>query len=309
MLYLSTRNKTDSSTAHRVLHSSCAPDGGIFVPMQIPVQDDIALAAYEQMSFGEATASILNLFFGTKVSGWDVDFAVGRQAVELVSFGYKTSLAESWHNPAGSHDYFVKQLYRLVTGEKHPATIPNTWFQIAVYIALLFGIYGKYCRQEIYTFDVSVEAGDLKLLFAIRYAQKMGLPVRNVILGTAEDDGLWEFFTYGEYQSFNNHHIVCFEAMLWLEFGYPEVQRFWVSKEKKSTYRMNRQLPDEFRKNVFATVVGNKRVSNVIESTLHTNNYCMGKETARAFGALQDYRAKTGENKNTLLFAGNIPNS
>jgi hypothetical protein len=33
----------------------------------------------------------------------------------------------------------------------------------------------------------------------------------------------------------------------------------------------------------------------------------MELSTARAFAALQDYRAKTGENKNTLLFARNMP--
>ena len=76
MLYLSTRSKTDSFTAYRVLHSDCAPDGGMFMPMQIPVQDDVALASFERMNFGEAIASILNLFFGSQLSGWDIDFAV-----------------------------------------------------------------------------------------------------------------------------------------------------------------------------------------------------------------------------------------
>ena len=78
MLYLSTRSKADSFTAYRVLHSDAAPDGGMFLPMQLPVQNDADLAAFAQMNFGEAAAAVLNLFFGTKLSGWDVDFAVGR---------------------------------------------------------------------------------------------------------------------------------------------------------------------------------------------------------------------------------------
>ena len=155
-MYLSTRNKTDSFTAYRVLRSEAASDGGMFLPMQIPVMDDIAMASYERMSFGEAVASILNLFFGTHISGWDVDFAVGRQAMELVSCGYKVSLAESWHNPEGSHDYFVNQLFCLVTGDKLQSIAPNSWFYTAVDVALLFGIYGKYCRQEVYEFDVVI---------------------------------------------------------------------------------------------------------------------------------------------------------
>lgn len=307
MLYLSTRNKADSFTAHCVLHSERAPDGGMFLPMQLPVQNDAALAAYEQMSFGETIASFLNLFFGTQISGWDVDFTIGRQAVELVSFGYKISLAESWHNPAGTHEYFVKRLYSLVTGENQPITMPNTWFHAAVHIALLFGIYGKYCRQEIYDFDVAIESGDLQMLLAVRYAQKMGLPVRNVVLGTAEGDGLWELFSYGEYQNFRTNHLMSLEAMLWMEFGYSEVQKFLHNMQKKTAYRMIIPGYEGFRKGIFAAVVGDSRVKNVVESILRTSNYCMEESAARAFSALQDYRAKTGVNKNTLLFAKNNP--
>lgn len=305
-MYLSTRNKTDSFTAYRVLRSEAASDGGMFLPMQIPVLDDIAMASYERMSFGEAVASILNLFFGTQISGWDVDFAVGRQAMELVSCGYKVSLAESWHNPEGSHDYFVNQLFCLVTGDKLETSAPNSWFCTAVDIALLFGIYGKYCRQEVYEFDVAVEAGDLQLLLAVRYAQKMGLPVRNIILGTIEDDGLWELFTYGEYQTPKRKALHGFEALLWMEFGCAEVQNYLRSIQSRSVYRIKATAFDVIRSGIFVTVVGDKRVKNVVENTLQTSHYNMEKDTARAFGALQDYRATAGENKNTLLFAKRV---
>lgn len=303
MLYLSTRNKADSFTAHRVLHSAAAPDGGMFMPMQLPVQDDVALASFETMSFGEAVAAVLNLFFGTQVSGWDVDFAVGRKAVDLVSGGYKVSLAESWHNPAGSHDYFVRKLYQLVLGEK-PDITPNPWFQTAVDIAIMFGIYGKYCRQEIYEFDVAIESGNLQSLLAVRYAQKMGLPVRKIILGCMEGDGLWELISYGDFSLGKKEPIVGLEALLWLEFGYSETQKYL---QKKTVYHIKDLYLEQLRKDIFTAVVGDRRVMNVIDNMLSTNNYQMQSSTARSFGALQDYRAKTGENKNTLLFARNIP--
>lgn len=307
MLYLSTRNKADSFTAYRVLHTDAAPDGGMFLPMQLPVQDDIALAAFEQMTFGETAATILNLFFGTQLSGWDIDFAVGRQALDLVSAGYRVSLAESWHNPAGSHAYLLQRLYNLVIGEKSGTKMPNRWFQTVVNIAVLFGIYGKYSRQEIYEFDIAVETGDLLMLLAIRYAQKMGLPVRKIILGSLEGDSLWEFLSYGDYQTSRKDLLVCFEALLWLEFGYSEAQAYVSAIECKHTYRLKEWKLDQFRKDMFATVVGDNRAKNVIDGMLRTNNYRMERSTARAFAALQDYRAKTGENKNTLLFSRNAP--
>lgn len=277
------------------------------MPMNLPVQDDVALAAFEQMNFGEAAAVILNLFFGTRITGWDVDFAVGRQTLDLVSAGYKISLAESWHNPAGSHEYLCQRLYCLVRGEKHTTDTPNLWFYTAVNIAILFGVYGKFARQEIYEFDVAVEAGDLLLLLAIRYAQKMGLPVRKVILGCVDGDGLWEFLSYGNYQIGRKDRIAGLEALLWIAFGYGEVQTYCDAVQNRQQFRLNQWKFEQFRSGLFATVVGDARVKNVIDSTWRTNNYQMESSAARAFGALQDYRAKTGINKNTLLFSRNAP--
>lgn len=307
MLYLSTDNKTDSFTAYKVLHSAATAGDGMFMPMQLPVQDDIALAAFEQMSFGETTATILNIFFGTHITGWDVDFAVGRQALDLVSAGYKISLAESWHNPAGTHAYLLQRLYALVRGEKYTPDTPNLWFQTAVNIAILFGVYGKYSRQEIYEFDVAVESGDLSLLLAIRYAQKMGLPIQKVILGCLDGDGLWEFVSYGIYQTGRKEWMKTFEALLWLEFGYDEAERYHTAVRLRQHYRLENLKFEKFRDGLFASVVGDDRVKNIIDSTMRTNNYQMQNSTARAFGALQDYRAKTGINKNTLLFARKAP--
>ena len=136
MLYLTTRNKADSFTAHRVLRSSAAPDGGLFMPMQLPVLTDLQLNALEQMNFGEATAFTMNLFFGTQLTGWDVDFAVGRQSLALENMGHRVCVAESWHNPAGSHEYMAQRLYGLVLGEKVTAQQPSLWFLTAVNIAV-----------------------------------------------------------------------------------------------------------------------------------------------------------------------------
>lgn len=307
MLYLSTRNKADSFTAHRVLRSAAAPDGGMFMPMQLPAQNDIALAAFEHMSFGEAAATILNLFFGTKLSGWDVDFAVGRQTVDLVSLGHKISVAESWHNPAGSHAYFAQRLYNLALSEKLNTQPPNAWFSTVVNIAILFGVYGKFCRRDVYEFDVAIETGDFQMLLAVRYAQKMGLPIRKVILGCMDGDGLWDFLSYGDYTAIKKERNIGLEALLWLEFGYGEVQNYMTAIEQKNIYRLKVLPLEQFRKSLFWTVVGDHRAKNVAGSTVQTMEYYMETGTARAFGALQDYRAKTGENKNTLLFSHHAP--
>ena len=307
MLYLSTRNKADSFTAHKVLRSAAAPDGGMFMPMQIPVQDDFALDQFERMSFGETVATVINLFFGTGLTGWDVDFTVGRQAVELAAMGHKVSVAECWHNPAGSREYLVQRLYNLTLGDPLNTCKPNLWFYCVVNIATLFGVYGMFCRRDVYTFDIAVDAADLQMLFAVRYAQRMGLPVRKVILGCLDGDGLWNFLTHGDFTAAKKERNIGFEALLWLAFGYKEVERYHASLEKKATYSLHPLALDSFRKDLFATVVGDNRAENVMENTWKTNAYQLENDTARAFGALLNYRAKTGENKTTLMFAKHAP--
>lgn len=302
MLYLSTRSKADSFTAHKVLHSDGAPDGGMFMPMQLPVQEDAALAEFKKMNFSEAVASILNLFFGTKFSAWDVDFAIGRQAVDFVPIGHKVCVLESWHNPAGNQTYLTQRLFDLVTD--NCGETPNLWFHAAVNIAILFGCYGKCCRRRMYVVDVAVEADDLQMLLAVRYAQKMGLPIRRIILSCTDGDGIWDFLSYGDYSVGRKEYSIGLEALLWLEFGYGETARYLNAFEKKSIYRLAVFPLEQFRRDLFASVVGASRTKNVIESS---TGYRMGAATASAFGALQDYRAKTGENKETLLFAKKRP--
>lgn len=303
MLYVSTRNKVDAFTTYRALRSETAPDGGIFMPMNLPALTDAQLAELELMSFGQSVAYIVNLFFGTKITGWDVDFAIGRQAAVLNEIGHKVFVSENWHNPASEFDYFVRRLYALVYGEKFPKCKPNVWFSTAMYIALLFGTYGRLCRKDVYKFDVAVQTLDLQQLFAIRYAQKMGLPVMKIILGSLDGDGLWEFFSYGDYPTARENLPVGLEGLLWLEFGSQEIERYLCTVQNRGIYKLNPSDLEILRQGVFVAVVGNSRVNDVIVGTRRSIGYAMETDTARAFGALQDYRAKYGENRNTLLLA------
>lgn len=309
MLYLNTRSKADSFTAYRVLHSEDPADGSQFLPMQMPVLLDYQLAQFEQMKFGEAMATVMNLFFGTKLCGWDIDFAVGRHAVSLANIGHRVSVAESWHNPAGSHRDLVWMLYRLVCEKTDLAARPGLWFETVVHIGILLGSYGELSRQEIYDYDIAVQTGDLQQLLAIRYVQKMGLPIRNVVLGSLEGDGIWEFLSHGTYQCAGRKVPAGLETLLWLEFGIDETARYLETVEKKGIYRLHPAQLETFRSGIFTAVVGDKRTEAVISSTMHTDRYVLDFPAARAFGAVQDYRAKTGSKRNTLLLSHNDPAS
>lgn len=309
MLYLTTRNKADSYTAHRVLRFEAAPDGGMFMPMHVPRQSPQELRSFAAMPLGDAVATILNLFFGSRISGWDVDFAIGRQCVTLDAIGHRAMVSETWHNPSYSHDYTVQRLFELVCGGKAPLRKPNTWFYTAVDIAFLFGLYGRLCRGEIFNFDIAVQSGDLRLMLAVRYAQKMGLPIDKVILGTMDGDGLWELFSFGDYPSAAKTPPQGLEGLLWMEFGYEAATRYLEAVDLKKTYRLPANRLEIFRSGVFPAVVGERRTADVADRVRRTNQYAMDNAVACAFGALQDYRAKSGEKKNTLLLSLEPPAS
>ena len=63
MLYVTTTDKNDAYTAARTFLEDRGPDGGLFVPRQLPrfTQEDFSEQVCE--SFGERLAKILNLFF------------------------------------------------------------------------------------------------------------------------------------------------------------------------------------------------------------------------------------------------------
>ena len=128
-----------------------------------------------------------------------------------------------------------------------------------------------------------------------------------MILGCTEYDGIWDFLSYGDLAASKKERNIFFEALLWLEFGYQEVATYCVAVDRKSTYHLKNLQLDQFRKGIFGAVVGESRAKQMAESMLQTNRYQMQVDTARAFGALQDYRAKTGENRNTLLLSRNMP--
>ena len=98
MLYATTRSKTDTYTAHRALMEDKAPDGGFFIPFRMPmVQSD----KLKDCTFSDAVAEILNLFFSTGITPWDVDCCIGKSAANILAMPHRVLLAQLWNNALG----------------------------------------------------------------------------------------------------------------------------------------------------------------------------------------------------------------
>jgi threonine synthase len=86
-----------------------------------------------------------------------------------------------------------------------------------------------------------------------------------------------------------------------------ETQRFLACCYLGDQYDPEAEQLDQLRSGMFAAVISDSRVENVIHSVYRTSNYIFSPYSALAYASLLDYRAKTGESRNVLLLAERSP--
>ena len=310
MLYLTTRSDRDAYTAHRAITEEHGPDGGLYIPFTLPEYTPEEIAALKGKSFSQIVADVLNMFFSSRLSSWDVDFCIGRNPMRLAQVSRKVIVAELWHNPQGKYEYMLRSLASKICCEKD---IPSNWLKIAVRIAVLFGVYGEMLKSgaiEIYkTFDVSVQLGDFSAPIAVVYARKLGIPVETVICNGIDNSAVWDFLHKGTFNPAGTEIALQegLERLICDTLKYEETLRFVAScKERKSYSVAEEQLP-VLNGGFFVSVAGESRSLTTINSIYRTNSYVIDPNTAICFGGIQDYRAKIGESKLTLLLSEETP--
>ena len=305
MLYLTTRSKTDSFTAHRVLHSDVPQCGGFFVPLRLPEFTNEDFISFKDASFAENVARILNLFFGTSVSGWDIDFAVGRYAVKLVHMSHRIFVLETWHNHDADHSCYLNRLYRLFVGDMDSATKPGHWFATAVDIALLFAVFGQLLKRDISQFNVAFPSGDLQKLLAVRYAQRMGLPIVVVAIGADEREDIWELVYHGNYSTKRDKIPDGLEQLIYFQSGHKGVNEFLQICRRQGNISFENDTLETFSVGLFASVVGKSRIQNVVANVKRSCGYDINLDAACGYAALQDCRVRTTGGLDAVLFSTN----
>lgn len=309
MLYITTRDQSDAYTAARTLSGSITPDGGLYVPFRLFQLTPDEIAALKEQSFGQTVAQILNLFFSSKITGWDVDFAVGRNPVKFISMKHKMIIAELWHNPSSTYDYIVKKLFDHICLQSDENKEPTEWATVAIRIAVLTALYGELLRNGMVDIenqiDIAVSAENFLLFMAVWYARQMGLPFGTIICGCNSGSGLWDLLQRGEYttSTASGEEILALERLIQGTLGCREVQRYVTCCNHNRHYSVCEDDLQALNKGIFVAVVGNFRIQAVMSSVLKTRGYCINRSSALAYGALQDYRAGVSENRCTLLFS------
>ncbi len=304
MLYITTRNPADSFTAHRVLTDNRASDGGMFLPMQMPVLSEYEIRRLGEKSFADVVAWILNLFFDKEITLWDVEFCVGRNPLQLCGMNHRLTVAQLWHNHVGDYHYLEKSLYEKLCGETAPQSQIPAWPRLAIRIAVLFGIYAQ-LGNGLYSFDVAVPADDFLLPTALWYARSMGLPVGKIICGCPDSSAVWDLIHRGEYSTVSDDKNV--ERLIFSAFGRDETRRYLSVLQRRGVFKLEQEQQQMLADGIYVAVVSDHRIEGIMKSFYRTNRYFLDPGMAVSYGALQDYRARTGESRLTLLLADKSP--
>ena len=322
MLYVTTRSRNDAFTAARIMNQDRGGDGGLFIPYRLPAFTPEEIYEMSRGSFPEVVAQMLNLFFSTKLTAWDVDMTMGRGAVRLRELRYRLQVAELWHNPENSFDRCVYALAKRVHPDGELICGPSDWTQMGVRISVLFGIFADLIRSEQVRFDktvdVAVPCGDFSLPMAVWYGRRMGLPIGTILCGCNENCAVWDLFHRGQLDT--RMPVVStttpeadvsvpkdLERLICETCGQQEAMSFSFSCDDEGTYAPDPEMMAQIRSGMYAAVISCDRVATIIPNMYQANQYILDPFSALAFGALSDYRARNGSSRTVLMLCEKGP--
>lgn len=322
MLYITTRGTHDAFTAYRTTHYDTAPDGGFFVPMKMPVFSRSDVLKLSDNSFGQNVAETLNYFFGTKISAWDVDVAVGRRMFSVKSAGHRTLVGQLWNNVHGDFPFALRALAGVVCPDLSTDGQISNWLEIGIRIAVIFAVFGELLANGSISYeksvDIAVPAGSFAMPMALWYARSMGLPIRTVICGCNENGAVWDLLHRGTLDTgviaVKTTTPECdfavppnLERLIHGALGTREALHYWWTRTEGRSYSLEEMDADTLSSGMFAAVVSMDRVSTIVPSVYRTNRYILDPYGALAYGALSDYRARTGSVGSALVLTERSP--
>lgn len=318
MLYVTTRINTDAFTPYRALTQDRGPEGGLYLPMRMPIFSDAQIASLKEKSFSENVADVMNRLFGTKLTGWAVEFAIGRYPVRLVELSSKVVVGESWHNPDWKFERLAKNLARFLADIGDDPVVTD-WMRIAARIGILFGIYAELQRSgSDGPMDVAVPSGDFSAPMAAWYARSWGLPIGNVVICCNENNSIWNLLHQGELRTDavalltslpDCDHAVPkdLERLIYSTLGPGENLRYREACRTGRTYYLQEYPLSRLREGMCASVVSTPRTESKILNIYKDNGYIPDPYTALCYSGLLDYRSQTGEGRTALILSEESP--
>lgn len=322
MLYVTTRSRQDTYTVSRALSEHRSPDGGFYVPMRLPEFDKQQILQLAEKTFSENVAGIVNLFFSTRLTSWDIEFAIGRYPVKAVAVGSREIVAETWHNPVWKFERLVRGIEKAIRQSDNICPVPTDWLMIASRISVLFGIFGelmaagKISAGE--TIDVAVPCGDFSGPMAVWYAKRMGLPVSTVLCCCNDNNGPWKLLHKGEIRTDApsvptatpdcNHAVpVDLERLIYANLGVKYALEFQEACERGGNFYLEPEQQKKLRDCIYVPVTGQRRLESAVRCLYNSCGYLPDVYTALCYSGVLDYRSVTGESRPVLILSEESP--
>lgn len=317
MLYVTTRNCQDAVTVQHVLNGARGKDNGLYLPLHFPTLSEKDLERLSGMSFNQCVAEMLNLFFSTRLTGWDVDFCIGRYPVRMENLPYRTVMAELWHNPQWQYGRLEQNLCQLLGCETKDSA---SWPVIAVRMSVLAGILCEHMEAGEGTVDIASVSGDFSVPVSAWYLKKMGFPVGNIICCCNENKQIWDLLCHGQMRTDDvvistavpEADIVLpvnLERLIFVCGGQEETSMYLDACDSSGIYMISDDLRSELCGGLYVSVVSSGRVENAIPNVYNSYQYLMTPATALAYSGLMDYRSKTGITRTAVVVCDNSPGS
>lgn len=321
MLYVTTRGDRNVYTAAHALNKNRGSDGGLYVPFKMPRFTPEELQSLAEKPFNHRMAQVLNLIFGCKLAGWDLDFSIGRNPVRLSAMNHRILLGQTWHNPDWSIDRMVYDILKLIrkdgTGDAYAS-----WVETGVRIAVLFGLFGEFMRtgavNTASAVDVSTVSGDLTWPMAAWYARSWGLPIGTIVICCNENAGLWDLLHRGELRTGQvaadtvtpQCDLVLprgLERLVFAGGGAEAVEGYLEACRKGMLYCPEDKVLQKMRSGLHVSVCGDRRVLETIANVYAGSKRILGPYASLAYSGLLDYRASSGESRPALVISDRNP--
>lgn len=310
MLYVTTRSSGEAYPALRTLVQDRGPDGGLFIPQQLP-------SLPRADGLGACTAALLNSLFLPRLTGAKVDFVIGKAPIRLTTMSHRIAVAECWHNPQWNLDWAAMELLRRIYPDGQLKS-GSEWGMLAVRMSMLWGILQQLQAEGLvdaeHPVDLAVKTGAFGWPMAAVYLRKMGAPIGTVICASLDSSAVWDLVHRGELRTRdpetagkNGAVYAGLERLVCQCLGREEANRYSEVCRRQGIYSLNPEQLSRLQKGLTAAVVGTDRIQQIIASVYRTNGYILSPGAALAYAGLQDYRASEAEGRLSLVMMEQSP--
>lgn len=321
MLYLSSKSRSDTYTAHKTIHTAFANDGGLFLPFRLPKLEEVFIRSLPEHTPSKNMADVLNIFFSTGITELDLDFSVGKHSMRLSAIHPRVIIGELWHNANWNYDTTVQAVSDALRRE-NKGDAPTEWVRTAVRIASIFALYGQAAAEGAISMgesmDIAVPVGDFSGPISAWYARKMGLPIGTIICGCNENSALWDLFNLADMSTGDSvsetltplcdHQVpASLSRLIYHVLGAEEAIRYEEICQAGRHYAPPEDMYNTLKEGIFTAVSSISRVDSVIRNVSSTTGYILSPYDALAYGALLDYRNRSGQGSHCLLISERCP--